>query len=74
MTTDEKSRKFLEFAAAVLGSAPLTPESAYGEVAGWDSVMHLKLVMETEAEYSISIPIGAIAQLRTMADFIALLP
>ena len=46
---------FLEFAAGVLGvqRGTLTPQTEYGSLAEWDSVMHLRLVMETEARYGI---------------------
>ena len=49
-------------------------DDACGELALWDSVMHLKLVMETEAAYGISIPIERIAGLKTARDFYSLLP
>ena len=62
---------FIAFAASILGVAPenLTPETACGDIPEWDSVMHLRLVMETEARYGVSIPMEAIANLRTLADF-----
>lgn len=42
---------FIAFAASVLGVASerLTPETACGDIPEWDSVMHLRLVMEAEA-------------------------
>ena len=66
MTTD-----FIAFAASVLGVPPetLSLETACGDVPEWDSVMHLRLVMETEARYGVSIPLEAIPSLRTLADF-----
>lgn len=62
---------FLEFAAEVLGvpKGSLSPNTAYGSLAAWDSVMHLRLVMETEARYGTSIPLAAVPQLRKLADF-----
>ena len=62
---------FIAFAAAVLGVAPerLAPETACGDIPEWDSVMHLRLVMEAEARYGVSIPLEAIPNLRTLADF-----
>ena len=62
---------FIAFAASVLGVAPerLAPETACGDIPEWDSVMHLRLVMETEARYGVSIPLEAIPNLRTLADF-----
>lgn len=62
---------FLEFAAEVLGvqKGTLTPETEYGSLPEWDSVMHLRLVMETEARYRTSIPLAAVPQLRKLAEF-----
>ena len=63
---------FLAFAASVLGVSPdrLSPETACGDIPEWDSVMHLRLVMEAEARYGVSIPLEAIPNLRTLADFV----
>ena len=62
---------FIVFAASVLGVSPdrLSPETACGDIPEWDSVMHLRLVMEAEARYGVSIPLEAIPNLRTLADF-----
>lgn len=63
--------EFLVFAAEVLGvpEGTLGPETAYGAIPEWDSVMHLRLVMETEARYGSSIPLEAIPRLARLADF-----
>ena len=62
---------FIAFAASVLGVPPdgLSPETACGDIPEWDSVMHLRLVMEAEARYGVSIPLEAIPNLHTLADF-----
>ena len=62
---------FLEFAAEVLGvqKGTLTPETEYGSLPEWDSVMHFRLVMETEARYGTSIPLAAVPQLRKLTEF-----
>jgi len=62
---------FLAFAADVLEvpKGTLAPETAYGSIPEWDSVMHLRLVMETEARYGSSIPLEAVPNLLTLADF-----
>ena len=62
---------FLDFAADLL-EVPrdtLTPATAYGSIPAWDSVMHLRLVMETEARFGVPIPLEAVPNLRTLADF-----
>ena len=62
---------FIAFAASVLGVPPerLTSETACGDIPEWDSVMHLRLVMEAEARYGVSIPLESIPSLHTLADF-----
>ena len=64
-------KDFIAFAASVLGVPPdgLSPETACGDIPEWDSVMHLRLVMEAEARYGVSIPLETIPNLRTLADF-----
>jgi acyl carrier protein len=68
---DAEMDDFIKFAAGVLGvpGDALTPETAYGSLEEWDSVMHLRLVMETEARYGSSIPLAEVPRLRTLADF-----
>ncbi len=62
---------FLDFAAKLLGveRAVLTPDTEYGSIPQWDSVMHLRLVMETEARYGHPIPFEAVPNLRRLRDF-----
>ena len=73
MTTSESSlpQAFLELAADVFGVGveALSPETAFGSIEGWDSVNHLRLVMETEAKFGKTIPLEAVPGLRTLADF-----
>lgn len=63
---------FLDFAAETLGvrKGTLTPETAYGSIPEWDSVMHLRLVMETEARYGSSIPLEIVPTLNKLVDFV----
>ena len=60
--------EFLQFAAGVLNAAPetLSLDAAYGELPEWDSVMHLRLVMETEERYGIRIPLETIPEIKTL--------
>ena len=73
MTTDDKTlpQAFFELAADVFGVGveTLSPETAFGSIEGWDSVNHLRLVMETEAKFGKPIPLEAVPELRTLADF-----
>ena len=63
--------RILACAASVLGvpAERLSPETACGDIPEWDSVMHLRLVMEAEARYGVSIPLEAIPTLHMLADF-----
>ena len=73
MTTDDKTlpQAFLELAADVFGVGveALSPETAFGSIEGWDSVNHLRLVMETEARFGKPIPLEAVPGLKTLAYF-----
>ena len=64
-------REFLELTADVFGVdvKTLTPETAYGSIEAWDSVAHLRLVMETEAKFGKPIPLEAVPNLKMLADF-----
>ena len=73
MTTGDNAlpQAFLELAADVFGVdvEALSPETAFGSIEVWDSVNHLRLVMETEAKFGKPIPLEAVPGLRTLADF-----
>ena len=73
MTTDDKTlpQAVLELAADVFGVCveALAPETAFGSIEGWDSVNHLRLVMETEARFGKPISLEAVPELKTLADF-----
>lgn len=63
---------FLAFAASVLGVArkDISPGTSYGSIPAWDSVNHLRLVMETEKRFGTHYPLETIPGLRTMRDFL----
>ena len=63
--------EFLRFVAGVMGvsAEKLSLATAYGTIPEWDSVMHLRLVMGTEAAYGVSFPLEMVPELRTLADF-----
>ena len=68
---DALPQAFLELAADVFGVdvEALSPETAFGSIEGWDSVNHLRLVMETEAKFGKPIPLEAVPNLKTLSDF-----
>ena len=63
---------FVAFAASLFGvdRASLSLGSAYGSVPAWDSVNHLRLVMEAEKRFGVHYPLETIPGLRTIRDFL----
>ena len=49
--------------------AAISETTRYGDVPGWDSVNHLRLVMETERRFGVSYPLEKIPSMRTLSDF-----
>ena len=66
-------RDFILFASSLLGidASTVSAETKCCDVLKWDSVMHLRLVMETEARYGISIPMEEVPNLNSFASFIS---
>ena len=63
---------FLALAARVfkVPRESLSGASAYGSFPEWDSVNHLKLVMEAESAFGVSYPFERIPTLKTLDDFL----
>ena len=63
--------KFLEFVAGVMQVDPseLSGETRFKEFKKWDSLMHMRLVMEIEEEYDVEIPIDEVPNIKTLNDF-----
>lgn len=63
---------FAAFAADMLGveRASLGEDAEMGSVPAWDSVMHLRLVMEAEKRFGCSYPLEVIPNIRKIADFV----
>ena len=64
-------KEFIQFIAGVMEVDPaqLTEDTAYGTIEKWDSLMHMRMVMEIEEEYDVEIPIEEIPNIRTLKDF-----
>ena len=62
---------FINFIAGVMevDADTLTEDTAYGTIEKWDSLMHMRLVMEIEEEYDVEIPIDEIPNIKTLKDF-----
>jgi len=69
LTRDE----FFALAARVfgVGRESLSEETAYGSIPEWDSVNHLRLVMETEKAFGVRYALDRIPSLKTLGDFLA---
>lgn len=65
-------REFLAFVAELfeVPASTISLETAYGSIPQWDSVMHLRLVMEVEARFGLSIPFERIPEIRALGDFL----
>ncbi len=50
----------------------LSLKTAYESIPQWDSVNHLRLVMETEATFGVQYPLERIPELKTLADFLTI--
>lgn len=65
-----KMDKFIGIVADLFGCdrEELSLDTAYGEYERWDSMMMLRLIMEIEEEYAVSIPIEDAGKIKTLAD------
>ena len=64
---------FFALAARIFGvdRASIDGTTAYESIAGWDSVNHLRLVMEAEREFGVKYPFERIPSLMTLDDFLS---
>ena len=63
---------FIAFAAGVL-KVPrerLSGDTEYGSIPEWDSVNHLRLVMEAEPRFGVRYPLESIPALKKLDDFL----
>lgn len=63
-------QKFIEFTAEVLGrdAGELTMDSSYAN-GDWDSLMHLRLMVEICDEFDVDIPSEKLNSIKTLRDF-----
>ena len=68
-----RREEFFALAARVFGTdrASIGGATAYESIPGWDSVNHLRLVMETEREFGVKYPLERIPSLMTLNDFLS---
>jgi acyl carrier protein len=51
----------------------LSPQTAARDVAGWDSLRHVKIILKVEEQFAIHLSSREIDGLRNIGDFIALI-
>ncbi|MFN5058415.1 MAG: acyl carrier protein [Chloroflexota bacterium] len=63
--------EFIQFVADIfeVSVTELNANTAYGMVPQWDSLMQIRLIMEIESKYGVTIPIDEVSSLHTLADF-----
>ena len=68
---NSKREAFLALAARIFGvdAEKLPWTTARGSIPEWDSVNHLRLVMEAESEFGVRYPLERIPGLSTLEDF-----
>lgn len=68
----ESRESFFVLAAEIfeVERAAVSETTRYGDLAGWDSVNHLRLVMEAERRFGVSYPLEKIPSMRTLSDFL----
>lgn len=68
-----RREEFFALAARIFGMdrASIDGATAYESIPGWDSVNHLRLVMETEREFGVKYPLERIPSLMTLNDFLS---
>ncbi len=52
---------------------PLTPETPFENLPGWDSVVHLSILMEAERRFGLSFTAAQMIGMKTVGDLLALL-
>jgi acyl carrier protein len=60
-------------AALQVPTTALTLETGPGDLPLWDSLAHINIVSEIEAEFLVSIPIEQVAEIRHIRDFLGYL-
>jgi acyl carrier protein len=65
-------QKLIAVVAAALGvpTSALELETVPNDVETWDSLGHINVISEIEAEFGVNIPIEKIADIRCIGDFL----
>ena len=62
---------FLSFVAGILDVPveTISLDVAHESIPEWDSIMHLRLILELGAKYNVEIPVDEIVNIKTLRDF-----
>jgi acyl carrier protein len=52
-------------------TSTLALETGPGDLQAWDSLSHINIISEIEAEFGVSIPIEQVAEIRHIRDFLS---
>ena len=68
-----RREEFFALAARIFGvdRVSIDGTTAYESIPGWDSVNHLRLVMEVERAFGVKYPLERIPSLMTLNDFLS---
>ena len=68
-----RREELFELAARIFGveRASIDETTAYESIPGWDSVNHLRLVMEAEKRFGVSYSLERIPLMLTLRDFLS---
>jgi acyl carrier protein len=67
-----KEQKLIQVVAAALGvqASALRLETAADEVEPWDSLGHINVISEIEAQFGVNIPIEDVGEIHRIEDFL----
>jgi acyl carrier protein len=65
-------KELITFISNILEIKPdiIFPESQYGVLENWDSLMHLRIIAELEEKFGINIPIDEVPRIKFIKDFL----
>ena len=64
-----------EMLSGILGREmpPLTPQTPFEDLPGWDSVVHLSILMEAERRFGLTFTAAQMIGMKTVGDLLVLL-
>lgn len=69
----ERIRRCIRLIFPAWGETPLSADTQLGEIAGWDSMTSVNLLLELESEFGVRLTGVFLNEMHTLADIAALL-